>query len=52
MLSLFISAMALQQDNKDLQIQEAQFMEMFLNLSKGAVRVESTPRWEPGQEKS
>ena len=35
MSSLFISAMALKQDNKDLQIQEARFMEMFLNLSKG-----------------
>ena len=37
MFSLFISAkkMALQRDNKDLQTQEAQFMEMFLNLSKG-----------------
>ena len=27
--------MALQQDNEDLQTQEAQFREMFLNLSKG-----------------
>ena len=27
--------MALQQDNRDLQTQEAQFMEMFLNLSRG-----------------
>ena len=35
MFSLFISAMALQQDNRDLQTQEAQFREMFLNLSKG-----------------
>ena len=35
MFSLFISAMALQQDNVDLQTQEAQFKEMFLNLSKG-----------------
>ena len=32
---MFISAMALKQDNRDLQTQEAQFMEMFLNLSKG-----------------
>ena len=35
MFSLFISAMALKQDNRYLQTQEAQFMEMFLNLSKG-----------------
>ena len=35
MSSLFISAMALKQDNKDLQTQEAQFREMFLNLYKG-----------------
>ena len=35
MFSLFTTTMALQQDNKDLQTQEAQFMEMFLNLSKG-----------------
>ena len=35
MFSLFISAMALKQDNRDLQTQEAQFMEMFLNISKG-----------------
>ena len=35
MFSLFILEMALKQDNKDLQTQEAQFMEMFLNLSKG-----------------
>ena len=27
--------MSLKQDNRDLQTQEAQFMEMFLNLSKG-----------------
>ena len=27
--------MALKQDNNDLQTQEAQFIEMFLNLSKG-----------------
>ena len=27
--------MAFQQDNKDLQTQEAQFTEMFLNLYKG-----------------
>ena len=33
MFSLFISAMALQQDTRDLQ--ETQFMEIFLNLSKG-----------------
>ena len=35
MFSLFISAMAFQQDNRDLQTQEAQFREIFLNLSKG-----------------
>ena len=35
MFSLFISAMALQQDNQDLHTQETQFREMFLNLSKG-----------------
>ena len=35
MFSLFISAMALKQDNRDLQTQEAQFMKMFFNLSKG-----------------
>ena len=35
MFSLFISAMALKQDNRDLQTQEAQFREIFLNLSKG-----------------
>ena len=35
MFSLFISAMALQQDNKDLQAQDAQFKEFLLNLSKG-----------------
>ena len=35
MFSLFISAIALKQDNKDLQTQEAQFREIFLNLSKG-----------------
>ena len=35
MFSLFISAMALQQDNRDLQTQEAQFRDIFLNLSKG-----------------
>ena len=33
MFSLFISAIALQQDTRDLQ--ETQFMEIFLNLSKG-----------------
>ena len=33
MFSLFISAMALQQDTRDLQ--ETQFREIFLNLSKG-----------------
>ena len=27
--------MALQQDNRDLQTQEAQFMQMFLNLYQG-----------------
>ena len=35
MFSLFISAMALQQDNQDLQTRETQFREIFLNLSKG-----------------
>ena len=35
MFSLFISATTLQLDNRDLQTQEAQFREMFLNLSKG-----------------
>ena len=35
MFSLFISAVALQQDNQDLQTQEAQFRDVFLNLSKG-----------------
>ena len=35
MFSLFISAMALQQDNQDLHTQETQFREIFLNLSKG-----------------
>ena len=35
MFSLFISAMALKQDNRDLQTQEAQFRDAFLNLSKG-----------------
>ena len=34
-VSLFISAVALQQDNQDLQTQEAQFRDVFLNLSKG-----------------
>ena len=35
MFSLFISAMSFQQDNRDLQTQEAQFRDIFLNLSKG-----------------
>ena len=35
MFSLFISAMALKQDNQDLQTQEAQFRDAFLNLSMG-----------------
>ena len=35
MFALFISAMAFQQDNQDLQTQEAQFRDIFLNLSKG-----------------
>ena len=35
MFSLFISAMAFQPDNQDLQTQEAQFRDVFLNLSKG-----------------
>ena len=35
MFSLFISAMALQQDNQDLHTQETQFREIFLSLSKG-----------------
>ena len=35
MFSLFISAMALQPDNQDLQTREAQFRDVFLNLSKG-----------------
>ena len=35
MFSLFISAMAFQQDNQDLHTQETQFREIFLNLSKG-----------------
>ena len=35
MFSLFISAMAPKQDNIDLQTQEAQFREIFLNLAKG-----------------
>ena len=35
MFSLFISAMALQQDNRDLQAQDAHFKEFLLNLSKG-----------------
>ena len=43
MFSLFISAreMALKQNNKDLQSQEPQFMEMFLNLSKGQEELKS-----------
>ena len=35
MFLLFISAMALRQDNEDLHTQETQFREIFLNLSKG-----------------
>ena len=35
MFSLFISAMDLQQDNRDLQAQDTQFKEFLLNLSKG-----------------
>ena len=35
MFSLFISAMAFQPDNQDLQTREAQFRDVFLNLSKG-----------------
>ena len=35
MFSLFISEMALKQDNRDLQTQEAQVREISLNLSKG-----------------
>ena len=35
MFSLFISAMAFQPDNQDLQTREAQFGDIFLNLSKG-----------------
>ena len=35
MFSLFISAIALQQDEGDLQTRDSQFREMFLNLSKG-----------------
>ena len=35
MFSLFNSAMAFQPDNQDLQTREAQFRDVFLNLSKG-----------------
>ena len=35
MFSLFISGMALQQNNKDLQAQDSHFKEFLLNLSKG-----------------
>ena len=35
MFSLFIPEMALKQDNKDIKTQEAQFRDIFLNLSKG-----------------
>ena len=35
MFSLFISVMAFQPDNQDLQTREAQLKEVFLNISKG-----------------
>ena len=41
MFSLFISAMALQQDNQDLRAQNAQLQEMFLNLSQGQEEIKA-----------
>ena len=41
MFPLFISAMALQQDNQDLRAQNAQLQEMFLNLSHGQEEIKS-----------
>ena len=35
MFSLFISVLDLKQDNRDIRTREAQFVKMFLNLSKG-----------------
>ena len=43
MFSLFISAMAFQPDNQDLQTREAQFRDVFLNLSKGREELKTLP---------